>query len=52
MAARSKNRANISLEILQPIRADVPAFPVIFRLNADDFFLTGLTFPEGLQVAT
>jgi len=46
-----ENRARISLDILQRIKADLPGFPVIFRLNADDFFPTGLTFPEGLQVA-
>jgi len=46
-----ENRARISLDILQGIKADAPEFPVIFRLNADDFFPTGLTFPEGLQVA-
>jgi 2,4-dienoyl-CoA reductase-like NADH-dependent reductase (Old Yellow Enzyme family) len=46
-----ENRARISLDILQGIKAGVPEFPVIFRLNADDFFPTGLTFPEGLQVA-
>jgi 2,4-dienoyl-CoA reductase-like NADH-dependent reductase (Old Yellow Enzyme family) len=46
-----ENRARISLDILQRIKADVPQFPVIFRLNADDLFPTGLTFPEGLQVA-
>jgi len=47
-----ENRARISLDILRRIKADVPQFPVIFRLNADDLFPTGLTFPEGLQVAT
>ena len=46
-----ENRARISLDILQGIRAVLPELPVIFRLNADDFFPTGLTFPEGLQVA-
>lgn len=46
-----ENRARISLDILQRIKADLPDFPVIFRLNVDDFFPTGLTFPEGLQVA-
>ena len=46
-----ENRARISLDILQRIKADLPEFPVIFRLNVDDFFPTGLTFPEGLQVA-
>ncbi|MFI5280801.1 MAG: NAD(P)-binding protein [Gemmatimonadales bacterium] len=47
-----ENRARISLDILRRIKADVPEFPVIFRLNADDFFPGGLTFPEALQVAT
>ena len=46
-----ENRARISLDILQGITAALPELPVIFRLNADDFFPTGLTFPEGLQVA-
>jgi 2,4-dienoyl-CoA reductase-like NADH-dependent reductase (Old Yellow Enzyme family) len=46
-----ENRARISLDILQGIKADLPEFPVIFRLNADDLFPTGLTFPEGLQVS-
>jgi dimethylglycine catabolism A len=46
-----ENRARISLDILQGIKAGMPEFPVIFRLNADDFFPTGLTFPEGLQLA-
>jgi dimethylglycine catabolism A len=46
-----ENRARISLDILRQIKADVPECPVIFRLNADDLFPTGLAFPEGLQVA-
>ena len=46
-----ENRARISLDILQRIKAAMPELPVIFRLNADDCFPTGLTFPEGLQVA-
>lgn len=45
------NRARISLEILQRIKAEIPGFPVIFRLSADDFFATGLQFAEALQVA-
>jgi 2,4-dienoyl-CoA reductase-like NADH-dependent reductase (Old Yellow Enzyme family) len=46
-----ENRARISLDILQGIKAEMPEFPVIFRVNADDFFPTGLMFPEGLKVA-
>ena len=45
------NRARISLEILRRIKAEIPGFPVIFRLSADDLFPTGLQFPEALQVA-
>src|SRR3990172_6432131 len=35
-----ENRARINLDILQRIKADLPGFPVIFRLNVDDFFPT------------
>jgi len=45
------NRARISLEILRRIKRELPGFPVIFRLNADDFFPDGLKFPDSLQVA-
>ena len=45
------NRARISLEILRAVKAELRRFPVIFRLNVDDYFPNGLTFPEGLQVA-
>jgi 2,4-dienoyl-CoA reductase-like NADH-dependent reductase (Old Yellow Enzyme family) len=45
------NRARISLEILRSVRARVKRFPVIFRVNVNDYFPNGLTFPEGLQVA-
>jgi 2,4-dienoyl-CoA reductase-like NADH-dependent reductase (Old Yellow Enzyme family) len=45
------NRARLSLEILRAIKAELPGFPVIFRLNVDDFFPNGLTFDDGLQVA-
>ena len=45
------NRARISLEILRSVRAGIKRFPVIFRLNVNDYFPNGLTFPEGLQVA-
>ncbi len=45
------NRARLSLEILRAVKEALPGFPVIFRFNADDYFPTGLTFPDGLQVA-
>ncbi len=45
------NRARVSLEILQRIKAEVPGFPVIFRSSAADLFPTGLQFTEALQVA-
>ncbi len=46
-----ENRARISLEILTRIKQEIPGFPVIFRLNADDFFPHGLTFVESIEVA-
>jgi 2,4-dienoyl-CoA reductase-like NADH-dependent reductase (Old Yellow Enzyme family) len=45
------NRARISLEILRAVKAALHRFPVIFRLNVNDYFPNGLTFPEGLEVA-
>jgi 2,4-dienoyl-CoA reductase-like NADH-dependent reductase (Old Yellow Enzyme family) len=46
-----ENRARISLEILRRIKRELPGFPVIFRLNADDLFPNGLKFADSLQVA-
>ncbi|MBI2291546.1 MAG: NAD(P)-binding protein, partial [Betaproteobacteria bacterium] len=45
------NRARISLDTLRRIKADLPNYPVIFRLSVDDFFPTGLKFEEGFVVA-
>lgn len=45
------NRARIALEILRAVKHELPGFPVIFRLNADDYFPNGLTFRDSLQVA-
>jgi dimethylglycine catabolism A len=45
------NRSRISLEILRAVKAELHRFPVIFRLNVNDYFPNGLTFPEGLEVA-
>jgi 2,4-dienoyl-CoA reductase-like NADH-dependent reductase (Old Yellow Enzyme family) len=45
------NRARISLEILRAVKDALPGFPVIVRLNADDYFPHGLTFADALQFA-
>src|SRR5688572_20544733 len=45
------NRARLSLEILRAVKSALPSFPVIFRLNADDYFPTGLKFADAFQVA-
>ncbi|HYC44186.1 MAG TPA: NAD(P)-binding protein [Burkholderiales bacterium] len=45
------NRARFALEVLRAVKAALPGFPVIFRLNADDYFPNGLQFPDALQVA-
>lgn len=45
------NRARMSLEVLRAVKASLRRFPVIFRLNVNDYFPNGLTFPDGLQVA-
>ncbi|MCC7048777.1 MAG: hypothetical protein IT562_18825 [Alphaproteobacteria bacterium] len=46
-----ENRARFGLDILAGIKRAMPDFPVIFRLNGDDFFPGGMTEPEGLEVA-
>jgi 2,4-dienoyl-CoA reductase-like NADH-dependent reductase (Old Yellow Enzyme family) len=46
-----ENRARFGLDILSAIKRAMPDFPVIFRLNGDDFFPGGMTEPEALQVA-
>jgi 2,4-dienoyl-CoA reductase-like NADH-dependent reductase (Old Yellow Enzyme family) len=45
------NRARISLEILRAVKAELHRFPVIFRLNVNDYFPNGLTISEGVEVA-
>jgi len=45
------NRARISLDTLRRIKAELPGYPVIFRLSVEDFFPTGLKFEEGFSVA-
>ena len=46
-----ENRARFGLEILRRIKAEVPGFPVIFRMNGDDYMPDGMTAEEALQVA-
>jgi 2,4-dienoyl-CoA reductase-like NADH-dependent reductase (Old Yellow Enzyme family) len=46
-----ENRARFGIAIVQRIKARVPDFPVIFRLNGDDFVEGGMTSDEARQVA-
>jgi len=46
-----ENRARFPLEVLRRIRREAPGVAAIFRLNADDFFASGMPFAEALQVA-
>lgn len=46
-----ENRARFGLGILDAAKRAAPGFPVVFRLNGDDFFPGGMTEAEGLQVA-
>jgi len=45
------HRLRISLEIVQGIKRVLPNFPLIYRLNVDDYFPQGLQFDEGLVMA-
>ena len=46
-----ENRARFGLDILRRIKAELPDFPVVFRISADDLFSGGMPFEEGLQLA-
>lgn len=46
-----RNRARLGLEIIRRIKAQLPSFPVIFRVGMDDFFSGGLCLSDGVQVA-
>ena len=46
-----ENRARFGLDILRRIKAELPDFPVVFRISADDLFPGGMPFEEGLQLA-
>jgi 2,4-dienoyl-CoA reductase-like NADH-dependent reductase (Old Yellow Enzyme family) len=45
------NRARFGLDILRRIKAEVPGFPVVFRMNGDDYMPDGMTAEEAPQVA-
>jgi 2,4-dienoyl-CoA reductase-like NADH-dependent reductase (Old Yellow Enzyme family) len=46
-----ENRARISLQIVTRIKSELRGFPVIFRVNANDYFPGGLRFGDALKVA-
>lgn len=48
-----QNRARLVLEILQRIKAALgPQFPVLIKVNSEDFLKNGLKVPDMLQLAT
>jgi 2,4-dienoyl-CoA reductase-like NADH-dependent reductase (Old Yellow Enzyme family) len=46
-----ENRARLTLQIVRRIRSELRSFPVILRLNANDYFPGGLRFGDSLKVA-
>ena len=46
-----ENRARFGLDILRRIKAEMPDFPVVFRISADDLFPGGMPFEDGLRLA-
>ncbi|MGY6632135.1 MAG: oxidoreductase [Alkalilacustris sp.] len=46
-----ENRARFALEIVRACKARAPELPLVFRMNADDFFPAGLSAPEARQLA-
>ena len=48
-----ENRAKFLLEVLQRVRANVgPDFPILVKMNSQDFLEGGLTLEDSLQVDT
>lgn len=48
-----RNRARLVVEVLEAVRRAVgPAFPVLAKLNSEDFIPAGLTVEDMLQAAT
>jgi 2,4-dienoyl-CoA reductase-like NADH-dependent reductase (Old Yellow Enzyme family) len=46
-----ENRARFGLDILRAVKAAVPGMPVIYRLSVEDYFLDGMPWREGRQIA-
>ena len=46
-----ENRARLTLQIVKRIKSELRDFPVILRLNANDYFPGGLRFGDSLKVA-
>ncbi len=46
-----ENRARFGLEVLRAVKAAVPGLGVVYRLSVEDFFLGGLPYEEGRQIA-
>lgn len=46
-----KNRARFALEIVAACKARCPDLPLVFRMNGDDYFPSGMPFEEAQQVA-
>ncbi len=46
-----ENRARLTLQIVRRIQSEVRGFPIILRLNANDYFPGGLRFGDSLKVA-
>jgi 2,4-dienoyl-CoA reductase-like NADH-dependent reductase (Old Yellow Enzyme family) len=46
-----ENRARFGLEVLRAVKAAVHGMPVIYRLSVEDFFVGGLPFSEGREIA-
>jgi len=46
-----ENRARFGLEVLRAVKSAVHGMPVIYRLSVEDFFVGGLPFSEGREIA-
>jgi 2,4-dienoyl-CoA reductase-like NADH-dependent reductase (Old Yellow Enzyme family) len=44
-------RARFGLDVLRRIKAELPGFPVIFRIGVEDFFAGGMNLDDGVEVA-
>lgn len=46
-----ENRARLTLQIVRRMKSELRGFPIILRLNANDYFPGGLRFGDSLKVA-